>query len=131
MALVEKGYGLTYEAHRMGLIKVGKAGTLENGNAYKASVKVKCTNLNNEYDEELGDVEREDIIEFKIPCESNVQAGELNRLLRVVKASGVVIPLNGDLPRRYEGNPVATVTVTDSAKDLIEKFKNIKPKKPE
>lgn len=130
MSLTEKGFDVSYEVQKMGLIKVGSSGKMDNGFEYPASVKVRTMNLFSEYDEELGEVDKEELLEFKIPCESNAQAGEMNRLFRDLKANGIVFPLNGGLPRKYQNSEYASVTVTDDAVKILETFKKFKaPKK--
>jgi hypothetical protein len=126
MSIKEKGFDVSYEVQKMGLIKVGGSGKMDNGFEYTASLKVRTSNLLSEYDDELGDVDKEELIEFKIPCESNVQAGELNRLFRDLKHHGVVIPFNGGLPRKYQNTEYSTVTVTDKVEDIFAKFKDMK-----
>jgi len=126
MSLIKKGFGLSYEVQEMELIKVGGSGKMDSGFEYPASVKIRTSNLLSEYDEELGDVDKEELLEFKIPCESNSQAGEVNRLFRDLKASGVIVPFNGGLPRKYQNSEYSSVTVTDDVKEMIEKFKKLK-----
>lgn len=129
MSLTEKGFDVAYEVHKMGLIKVGSSGKMDNGFEYPASVKLRTMNMFSEYDEELGEVDKEELLEFKIPCESNTQAGELNRLFRDLKANGVIFPLNGGLPRKFQNSEYSSVTVTDDATKLLESFKKLKAPK--
>jgi hypothetical protein len=128
--LIEKGFDVAYEVQKIGLIKVGGNGKMDNGFEYPASVKVRTQNLLREHDEDLGEVDKEELLEFKIPCDSNTQAGELNRVLRDIKHNGIVIPFNGGLPKKYQNTEYSTVTVTDNAKDILEKFRNMKAKTP-
>lgn len=129
MSLTEKGFNVAYEVHKMGLIKVGGSGKMDNGFEYSASVKLRTMNMFSEYDEELGEVDKEELLEFKIPCESNTQAGELNRMFRDIKAHGIIFPLSGGLPRKYQNSEYSSVTVTDEAAHILESFKKLKPTK--
>jgi len=129
MEILKKGFTINYDVQEMGLIKVGGSGELENGFKYPASVKVRCSNLFQEEDEELGLVDKEDLIEFKIVCESNVQAGEINKLFRTLKTNGVIVSFDGGLPKKYANSEYSQVTVLSSAIDLMKKYHDLmKPK---
>jgi len=129
MEILKKGFTINYDVQEMGLIKVGGSGELENGFKYPASVKVRCSNLFQEEDEELGLVDKEDLIEFKIVCESNIQAGEINKLFRTLKTNGVIVSFDGGLPKKYANSEYSQVTVLSSAIDLMKKYHDLmKPK---
>lgn len=82
-------------------------------------------------DEELGFVDKEEIVEFKFPCESLTQISELNLLFRSLKKAGIVIQVEGFLPRRIENNPILQVTVIDTPLELIQKYSKDLTKKPD
>lgn len=121
MEIIEKGFVVNYETQKMGLIKVGGAGDYE-GRPYTASLKIRCSNLTRESDEELGEVDKEELVEFRIPCETNSEAGELNKLFRNLKSSGVVVNFSGTLPMKSNNSEFLKVTVLDSSKNLMQKY---------
>lgn len=121
MEIVEKGFVVNYEIQKMGLIKVGGSGEYQ-GRAYSASLKIRCSNLTRENDNELGEIDKEELVEFKIPCDSNTEAGELNKLFRSLKLSGVIINFNGVLPMKNDNSEFLKVTVLDSPKNLMQKY---------
>ena len=86
MTILKRGFTVNYDLQEMGLIKPGGHGVIEStGYAYKASLKIKTSNIIQEENEELGLVDKEELIEFKIPCESNVEATELIKDLKINK----------------------------------------------
>lgn len=131
MEILRKGFTINYDVQEMGLIKVGGSGELESGFKYPASVKIRCSNLFQDEDEELGLVDKEDLIEFKIVCESNVQAGEINTLFRNLKANGVIVTFDGSLPKKYSNSEYSQVTVLQTATQLMQKYHSVmKPTNP-
>ena len=68
------------------------------------------------------DVTKEELVEFRIPCESNAQAAELNKLFRNLKDNGVVINLDGNLPNKNENSEFLKVTVLNTPQQLMEKY---------
>ena len=109
----------------MGLIKVGGSGEMDNGFKYSASVKIRASNLFQELDEELGLVDKEELIEFKIVCDSNAEASEINKLFRALKQNGVVVQFDGGLPRKYQNSEYAQVNVLQNATTLIKKYHDL------
>jgi predicted transcriptional regulator len=122
MEITKKGFTINYDIQEMGLIKPGGSGTMENGFNYPASVKIKSSNIIQDEDEELGLVDKEELIEFKIVCESNVQANEINKMFRTLKQNGVVVHFDGSLPKKYQNSEYLQVTVLNTAQQLMEKY---------
>lgn len=125
MEILKKGFTINYDVQQMELIKVGGSGQLENGFKYSATVKIRVSNLFQDEDEELGLVDKEELIEFKIICDSNVQAGEMNKLFRNLKANGVVVHFDGGLPKKYPNSEYAQVTVLNTATSLMQKYHDL------
>ncbi len=81
--LVETGFEMNYKVLNIRSIKVTPSGEM-NGNKYGASVKVKTVNVSQEDDEKYGLVEKETIIEFKIPCDDD-QLRDFNNLDQIAE----------------------------------------------
>ncbi len=126
MTILKRGFTVNYDLQEMGLIKPGGHGVIEStGYVYKASLKIKTSNIIQEENEELGLVDKEELIEFKIPCETNVEATELNKMFRVLKANGVVVSFDGSLPKYSDKSEYLQVTVLSSATDLMKKYHDL------
>jgi hypothetical protein len=126
MEILKRGFIVKYDVLEMGLIKPGGSGVIEStGYAYKASLKIKTSNIIQEENEELGLVDKEELIEFKIPCESNVEATELNKMFRILKANGVVVSFDGALPKYSDKSEYLQVTVLSSGTDLMKKYHDL------
>src|SRR5574344_2781931 len=130
MEIIKKGFTLKYEILDINMIKVTKAGKNSNFE-WNDSLTIRTSNVFQVEDEELGFVDKEEIIEFKFPCESLTQISELNLLFRSLKKAGIVIQVEGFLPRRIENNPILQVTVTDTPLELIQKYNKDLTKKPD
>ena len=125
MEFIKKGFTLNYELAEMSTVTPGGAGTMDNGQPYPASLKIRTSNIIQDEDEELGLVDREELLLFKIPCESNVQAAELNKLFRALKNNGLVVNLDAGLPRKYQNSDYLQVTVINSPIDLMKKYHDV------
>ncbi|MEV9615209.1 hypothetical protein [Aliarcobacter butzleri] len=128
MEIIKKGFTLKYEILDINMIKVTKAGKNINFE-WNDSITIRTSNIFQEEDDELGFVDKEEIIEFKFLCENLTQISELNLLFRTLKKAGVVIQINGFLPRKIENNPILQVTVTDTPFELMQKYHKDMPKK--
>jgi len=95
--LVETGFLTEYTISKMRSIKVTPSGDM-NGNKYGASVKVKSINVSQEDDEKYGLIEKETIVEFKIPCEDD-ELRTFNNYLRGLQKENKPFILTGTLPR--------------------------------
>ncbi len=130
MEIIKKGFALKYEILDINMIKVTKAGKNSNFE-WNDSLTIRTSNVFQVEDDELGFVDKEEIVEFKFPCESLTQISELNLLFRSLKKAGIVIQVEGFLPRRIENNPILQVTVIDTPLELIQKYNKDLTKKPD
>ena len=117
--LVETGFKMNYEVLNMRSIKVTPSGDM-NGNKYGASVKIKTVNVVQEDDEKFGLVEKETIMEFKIPCEDK-QLKEFNLFLRGLQKVNTPLVFTGTTPRD-SGKDSYTVTSYEDATQLMSKY---------
>lgn len=121
MEKTRSGFNLNYELVEytsIGATKKGSNDQFEWGHA----LKFRSANVYTIIDEELGELDKEELIEFKIPCENLTEVAELNKLLRTLQKNGVVLNLNGYLPRKIDGNPILTVQITDKPIELFKKY---------
>ncbi|MFY9088705.1 hypothetical protein [Arcobacter aquimarinus] len=128
MEIIKKGFTLKYEILDMNMIKVTKKGSNKDFD-WNDSITIRTSNVFQDEDEELGFIDKEEIIEFKFPCENLTQVSELNLLFRTLKKAGVVIQVDGFLPRKIENNPILQVTVTDTPLELMQRYHKDMPKK--
>jgi len=118
--LIETGFETLYTVKHMRSIKVTPSGEMQ-GNRYGASVKVKSVNVSQEDDEKYGLVEKETIMEFKIPCEDE-NLKKFNVFLRGLQKANKPLVLTGTLPRDA-GKDSFTVTSNDSAEKIMSEAK--------
>lgn len=130
MEIIKKGFALKYEILDINMIKVTKADKNSNFE-WNDSLTIRTSNVFQVEDEELGFVDKEEIVEFKFPCESLTQISELNLLFRSLKKAGIVIQVEGFLPRKIENNPILQVTVIDTPLELMQKYNKDLTKKPD
>lgn len=132
MEFLKRGFSLKYDVLEMGVIKPGGHGVIEaTGYAYKASLKIKTQNIIQVEHEELGLIDKEELLEFRIPCESNAEAIELNKMFRILKENGVVVSFDGGLPKFSDKSEYLSVTVQSTGTDLIKKYHDAMKPKPE
>ena len=114
--LIESGFKLEYTISKMRSIKITQSGNM-NGNAYGASVKVKAINIIQEDDKDLGLMEKENIMEFKIPCDDK-NLKKFNIFLRTLQKANKPLALSGTLPRDA-GKDSYTVTSYATAEEIM------------
>lgn len=123
MEFIKQGFKLNYSLNEMSVIKPGKNGVIkETGYAYGASLKIKTQNLIQFIDHELGEIDKEELLEFKILCDTDADAIELNKLFRVLKNNGVVVSLDGSLPKYRDNSDYLEVTVYQTPLQLMQKY---------
>lgn len=118
--LIETGFETVYTVQKMRSIKVTPSGDM-NGNKYGASVKIKAVNVSQEDDEKYGLIEKESIMEFKVPCDDK-ELKTFNVFLRGLQKANTPLVLIGTLPRDA-GKDSYTVTSYDNAETLMAKNK--------
>ena len=116
--LIETGFRTEYAVDHIRSIKVTPSGDM-NGNKYGGSVKLKSVNVSQEDDEEYGLIEKETIVEFKIPCEDN-ELKKFNAFLRDLQKQKKPLVITGTLPRDA-GKDSYTVTSYENAAVLMSK----------
>ena len=121
MEKTTNGFNLNYELVDYSSIRVTKKGK-NDMYEWGDSLTFRSLNVYTIQDEELGELDKEELIDFKIPCENLTEAAELNKLIRTLQRNGVVLNLNGYLPRKIDGNPILTVQITDKPIDLFKKY---------
>jgi len=121
MEILKQGFTVNYDVQELGLIKPGGKGDY-NGNPYKASLKIKASNIIQEENEEMGLVDKEELVEFIIRCEENSVAAELGKMFRKLKKNGVVVDFKGSLPKYSDNSEYLKVTVFDTPIDLMKKY---------
>lgn len=124
MEYVKRGFMVNYDVTELGLIKPGGHGEY-NGTPYKASLKIKAQNIIQKEHEEMGLVDSEELIEFVIRCETNIQSTELGKMFRLLKQNGVIVHFNGSLPKYSENSEYLKVDVVDSPTDLMKKYHDL------
>lgn len=112
--VVQEGFVVKYELSKNFTVKSVGAGSYE-GRNYSASLKLSARNIferlnakTNVFDEIVED------ISFKIPAETDEQAGDLLDIFRAVRSNGEVITLEGNLP-----NQNGEVLVLNELKDFL------------
>lgn len=126
MEIIKQGFKLNYSLNEMSVIKPGGHGVIEStGFEYKASLKIKTQNIVQIIDDELGQIDKEELIEFKIPCDSNTDAVELNKLFRSLKMNGVVVNLDGSLPKFRDKSEYMEVVVHNTPQQLMQKYHDL------
>ncbi|RRS30982.1 MAG: hypothetical protein P794_05025 [Epsilonproteobacteria bacterium (ex Lamellibrachia satsuma)] len=114
--LIETGFKMNYEVLNIRSIKVTPSGDM-NGNKYGASVKIKTVNISQEDDEKFGLVEKETIMEFKIPCR-DAHLKNFNAFLRGLQKSNTPLSFTGT-PPRDAGKDSYTVTSFEDADQIM------------
>ncbi|MDD3596744.1 hypothetical protein [Sulfuricurvum sp.] len=128
MSVISQGFTTQYAINKVGTIKPGGHGKMDNGNPYGASVKFRSQNIVEREDQQVGLKEVETNIEIKIPCESDSQASLVSEALRKLRDSGVTFTISADLPMTHENGKkkdVATVTSFDNGSEFLKKFESI------
>jgi hypothetical protein len=128
MEYVKRGFLVNYDVLELGLIKPGGHGEY-NGTPYKASLKIKVQNIIQKEHEEMGLIDSEELLEFVIRCDTNIESTELGKMFRILKENGVVVHFNGSLPKYSENSEYLKVDVVDSPTDLMKKYHDLMKQK--
>jgi hypothetical protein len=124
MEYIKKGFTLNYDLQELGLIKPGGHGDY-NGKPYKASLKIKTSNIIQQEHEEMGLVDKEELLEFIIRCETNLEASELGKMFRILKSNGVVVHFSGSLPKYSDKSEYLKVDVLSTPEQLMKKYNDL------
>lgn len=122
--VIQEGFTVNYQLGRGFTVKSVGAGAYE-GRTYTASLKIGARNIferlnikTNVNDEIVED------ISFKIPCNSDEEAGDLLDTFRAIRSSGEIVTLEGNLPNQNN-----EVLVLNDIKDFFNKKNLNKDKK--
>jgi len=118
--LIETGFIPTYEVKKIRSIKAVTSGEYQ-GNKFNASIQFKSVNLEQVDDPELGPVEKETILIFKIPCEDK-NLKKFNAFLRDMQKRKEILVIYGSLPRDA-GKDTYQVTSYQTAEEIMESLK--------
>ena len=120
--VIEKGFAVDYTIENIRSIKPGKSGEYE-GNKYSASVKFKSINIEEVEDEELGLIDKEVILEMKVPCEDK-DLKVLNNMFRNLQREKIKFSLSGSLPRQ-SGKDLYNSTSYENGVELMARLKTL------
>lgn len=125
MSVISQGFRISFEILQPTRIKPGGAGSMDNGQAYSASVKFLGRNVEERMNKDVGLQEVEETIEFIIPCDSNDEAalvGEALRKLRDLKSPFYVF---GPLPKKYSNSEFPFVKSPDHGSAFLKTVESI------
>ena len=109
--IIQKQFSLNYEVTG-GFCRITKAGTIANQNvSYGNSVRVVTTNIiEGDIDPDTGAAStRQEILNFKIVCQTPQEAGQIANTLNPLLAKGEPIYFNGGLPTRKQDGSIEVV----------------------
>ena len=113
---------MNYTIENIRSIKPGKSGEYE-GTKYSASVKFKTINIEEVEDEELGLVDKEVILEMKVPCEDK-DLKVLNNMFRNLQREKIKFSLSATLPRQ-SGKDLYNSTSYENGVELMARLKTL------
>lgn len=109
--IIQKQFSLNYEVIG-GFCRITKAGTIPNQNvSYGNSVRVVTTNIiEGDIDPDIGvPSTRQEILNFKIVCQTPQEAGQIANTLNPLLAKGEPIYFSGGLPTRKQDGSIEVV----------------------
>ncbi|MBE0515156.1 hypothetical protein [Sulfurimonas sp.] len=125
MALIQEGFVVSYEVLKVGSIKPGRSGEFE-GNSYPASLKFRSVNISESEDDVVGLREIEQIIEFSIPCESEMVATNVAEVVRKARNNGEIFSIRGGIPQKQTGADIFKVKSIVSGTDFLKSMTSSK-----
>lgn len=125
MSVISQGFRTMYEILEMGTIKPGASGKMDNGNAYKASVKFRSKNVVDRMNEKVGLQEIETTLEYVIPCETEEEAILVSEALRKLRSLKLPFYINGDLPVKYDRQDVPFVKSFDDGSIFLKSVETL------
>ncbi|MBN2965184.1 hypothetical protein JWV37_10360 [Sulfurospirillum sp. T05] len=114
MEVIKSGFEVSYNLGRDYIVKSTGAGAME-GRKFGSSVKVSTYNLYEKPNEktEVMDEVMEEVI-FKIPCDSDAEAGALLDHFKQCRKTGQAISFSGSLP-----NQRGEVSVLNTVREIM------------
>ncbi len=124
--LLENGFSISYEIKRIRSIKVVPSGDF-NGNKYTGSIQFTTWNLEQIEDDELGIIDKETNLIFRIPCEDK-DLKKFNLFLREKIKNGEVLNIFAGIPRPT-GKDTYQVGSFETAEEIMKRFEQSPKKK--
>lgn len=124
-SVISQGFRLSFEILQPTRIKPGGAGTMDNGQAYSASVKFLGRNLEERMNKDVGLQEVEETIEFIIPCATNDEAALVNEALRKVRDLKSPFYIFGGIPKKYQNSEFPFVKSDNHGADFLKTVESI------
>jgi len=94
MQVISEGFIVKYEIHKIDAIKPSAGGSF-NGSAYSPSANFRTTTSYQVQDPELGVIEKEEILDIKVRCETTKEAVQICEVLRKHRAEKQPVYING------------------------------------
>lgn len=120
--VISQGFRTMYEVLDVATIKPGAAGTMDNGNAYNASIKFLSRNILERMNDQVGLQEIETTLEFIIPCVSNDEAALVAEAIRKNRNNKTPFYIFGDLPTKYQNSTFPFVKSFDNGTEFLKKI---------
>lgn len=115
---IEEGFSLSYEVLKVGSIKPSGSGEFD-GTKYSASVKFRAVNITQQDDKEVGLREIEQILEFSVPCETELIATNVSEFLRKSRNNGVIVHIKAGMPNKIPGVDMYKVKSLISGEEFL------------
>ncbi|MDD3602345.1 MAG: hypothetical protein PHZ17_03400 [Sulfurovum sp.] len=113
---MEMGFKMNIMVQNIRSIKGVASGDF-NGKAFKASVQIKCINIDEIDDPLMGIVEKETILLIKVPCD-DMDIKPFNNYLRDLQKSNKPFIVDGNIPREA-GKDTYQVTSLLTARQIM------------
>lgn len=123
--VISQGFRVSFEILQPTRIKPGGAGSMDNGQAYSASVKFLGRNVEERMNKDVGLQEVEETLEFIIPCASNDEASLVSEALRKIRVLNSPFYLFGGLPKKYANSDFPFVKSNDHGADFLKTVESI------
>jgi hypothetical protein len=119
MQVISEGFTVKVEVNKIESIKPSQGGNF-NGNAYGPSANFRTTKSYQVEDDELGVIEKEEVLDIKVRCETTKEAIQICELLRKHRAEGTPVYVNGNIPRsgQRSSDPFSMVS-TDTPAEFL------------
>jgi len=119
MQVISEGFTMKIEVNKIESIKPSQGGTF-NGNSYGPSANFRTTTSYQDEDQELGVIEKEEILDIKVRCTTTQEAVAICELLRKHRSEGSPVYVNGTIPRPgAKSTDPYTMVSTDAPSDFL------------